>query len=194
MPRGVVRAGMLVAAAAAVVLATGCAQAIPPVGEPIPEPEAPVMSAVDCRSEPTSAMMFDGVATPDPTIPVPGRVPAGFEASAALRCVVDWGPLNEVETAPDAAPSAPIVQVERVDGDLTALLAALAEPDDLTPVDTWCTADVEIVRPLWLEDADGGVVPVHYPRNVCGKTKPAVHQALAGLAVTDVQPWTSPGR
>ena len=104
---------------------------------------------------------------------------------------------DEVETAPDTAPtapSAPIVQVERLDGDLTALLAALAEPDDLTPIDTWCTADVEIVRPLWLEDPDGGVVPVHYPRNVCGKTKPAVHQALAGLAVTDVQPWTSPGR
>jgi hypothetical protein len=197
MPRGVVRAaGMLVGTAAAVVLATGCAGALPPVGEPIPEPEAPVMSAVDCRSEPTSAMMFDSSATPDPTIPVPGRVPAGFEASAALLCVVDRTPLNEVDTAPDVAPSTPNlrVRVERLEGDLTALLAALAEPDDLAPVDTVCTADMEIVPALWLEDADGGVVPVHYPRNVCGKTKPAVHEAIAGLEVTDVQPWTSPGR
>jgi hypothetical protein len=82
--------------------------------------------------------------------------------------------------------------VERLEGDLADLLAALATPDDPVPTDVMCTADMEIVPALWLEDSAGRVVPVHYPRDVCGKTKPAVHDALDGLEVTAVEPWSAP--
>jgi hypothetical protein len=191
MPRSVVQAGVLVGAAALAVCASGCAGAAPPGSGPPPATGAPLQSMVDCRSEPSSAMMFDPSATPDPSIPVPGRVPAGFQASAALLCDIDWAPIGEVDLAPaDEGKLELTVQVERHEGDLTALLAALAEPDDQGPTDIVCTADLEIVPALWLEGADGMVTPVHYPRNDCGKTKPAVHDALDELEVTDVESWT----
>lgn len=137
--------------------------------------------------------MLDPSATPDPSIPVPGRVPDDFEASAALLCVVDWMPVEEVDLAPtDEGELEPSVQVERLEGDLTGLLAALAMPDDAVPDDIACTADLQIVPALWLEDSAGRVVPVHYPRDACGKTKPAVHDALDGLEVTAVEPWSLP--
>lgn len=165
----------------------------PPGGGAPPAADAPVQDAVDCRSEPSSGMMLDPSATPDPSIPVPGRVPEGFEASAALLCVVDWVPMEAVDLAPtDEGELELTAQVERLEGELADLLAALAEPDDAVPTDVMCTADMEIVPALWLEDSAGRVVPVHYPRDVCGKTKPAVHDALDGLEVTAVEPWSLP--
>ena len=82
------------------------------------------------------------------------------------------------------------MKVERFEGDLGPLVTALAEPDDPVPTDQMCTADMELVAPLWLEDADGRLIPVHYPRDACGKTKQAVHDALAGLEVTSVSEVT----
>ena len=98
--------------------------------------------------------------TPDPSIPVPGRVPEGFEASAALRC--DTIDVDPVDGAPEF-----VAEVERLEGDLEPLLAALAEPDDAAPPNLVCTADMEIVPALWLESRDGQVIPVHYPRDGC---------------------------
>ena len=205
MPRATASAAAALAGAAVVLLA-GCAQAVPPVGEPIPMPDAPRLTEVDCRSEPSSGMMFDPGpfdpgASPDPSIPVPGRVPAGFEASAALLCVVDWPPIEAVDPAPPSdqgdlgesgGPIEPVVRIERLQGDLTALLAALAAPDDAVPATIVCTADLELVPALWLEDDAGSVAPVHYPRDACGKTKPAVRDALAGLDVTATEVWIAP--
>ena len=171
--------------------ASGCAGSGPPGGAAPPVADAPIQDAVDCRSEPSSGMMLDASATPDPSIPVPGRVPAGFEASAALLCVVDWIPMEGADLAPTEEGELELTaQVERLEGDLTELLAALAEPDDPAPTNVMCTADLEIVPALWLEDSAGRVMPVHYPRNVCGKTKPAVRDALDGLEVTSVEPWS----
>ena len=151
---------------------SGCAQ------HAAPGPEATPVAAIDCRSEPSSVPWF-GSMTPDPSIPVPGRVPEGFEASAALRCeTIDVDPV-------DGAPEF-VAEVERLEGDLEPLLAALAEPDDAAPPNLVCTADMEIVPALWLESRDGQVTPVHYPRDACGKTKPGTHDALESLDVTSV--------
>ena len=151
-------------------------------------PETPPVAApqttVDCRTE-GSWMLPDALPTPDPSIPVPGRVPDDFEASAALRC--DWVEFGTVEES-----GGPVAEIRRFEGDLTPLLAALAEPDDPVPTDVVCTADMELVAPLWLESVDGSLIAVHYPRDACGKTKPAVHEALDALEVTSVSEWTPP--
>ena len=178
--------------------ASGCASNAPsgPSGPAAPvEPTVPIaepVAEIDCRTEGTW-MLPDAPATPDPSIPVPGRVPDGFEPVAALRCTPLVPGAEGVEAeAPvdDTDPTAVVARVERFEGDLDPLVTALAEPDDPVPTDQVCTADLELVAPLWLEDADGQLIPVHYPRDACGKTKPAVHDALAGLEVTSVSEVT----
>ncbi|MFD4422219.1 hypothetical protein ACFWN7_12060 [Agromyces sp. NPDC058484] len=159
----------------------GCASGAP-AAPPAPPPVAAPAAAIDCRTEGTWMLLPDAPATPDPSIPVPGRVPDGFEASAALRCSVDWIRVEEPTSGGRA-----YVQVERLEGDLAPLLAALAEPDDPVPADLACTADMEIVSPLWLEGSDGTLIPVRYPRDACGKTKPGTHDALDRLEVVSVQ-------
>lgn len=156
---------------------SGCAQRV------APGPDAEPLAAIDCRSEPSSAPWF-GTTTPDPSIPVPGRVPDGFEASAALRCT-----MIHVDDQP-----AFVAEVERFEGDLEPLLDALAEPDDAAPPNLACTADMEMVPALWLEGRDGMVIPVHYPRDACGKTKAGVRDALASLHVTAIEQrrWAAP--
>jgi len=168
-----------VAAAVVVVVVTGCA---PRSDAPPLAPDAHETTTVDCRTEGT---WWDlAPETSDADVPVPGRVPDGFDAVAALRCrIVDLPTAPVNGTFPPAT-----VQIERWEGDLDPLLDALADADDPVPKDFACTADMELVRPLWLESADGTVIPVRYPRNACGKTKPAVTEALERLelvAVTD---------
>jgi hypothetical protein len=167
------RAGFIAGGAVLAALALGgCAQSLP--AAPI-APDAQPASEVDCRTEGTW-WGPDAPDTPDPAVPVPGRVPAGFEPVAALRCVVDLSPGVVNETTPE-----PVMRVQRLEGDLGPLLDALAQADDPVPPDIMCTADMELVPPLWLEDADGAVIPVHYPRDACGKTKPAVRDAVERL-------------
>ncbi|WP_168627219.1 hypothetical protein [Cryobacterium sp. BB307] len=200
------RGGGLAAAAMLMTLvATGCAQSAP-LG-----PEAEGHETVDCRSEPSALSPNPDGRLDDSSVAVPGRVPDGFEAVAALRCSLEltlapapdrepvplefWsesGPPPNVETPENAAGGEVVWRVERLEGDLTRLLNALAAPDDLPSAGLACTADMEIVPALWLESRSGEFVPVHYPRNGCGKTKPAVRDALAGLQVTIVvAPLTS---
>jgi hypothetical protein len=166
---------------------SGCTQNAP---QPVPEadavrtgvPEAELHDAVDCRSEASWLMPDAEEPTTEISIPVPGRVPARFDASAAVRCSV------EVDLSPVGGLGGSVVwRLERLEGDLRPLLDALAQPDDVAPDGLACTADMEIVPALWLKARAGGFVPVHYPRDACGKTKPAVWDALNGLKVTMVE-------
>ncbi len=167
------------AAGAVALLLTGCTLQAPPGPQALPQ------ERIDCRSEPGSMPPGSEMTAPNPPIPVPGRVPAGFEASAALRCALEFADIGDEGDARDAMEIS--WRVERFEGDLAPLLAALAAPDDVPPPDQACTADMELVPALWLEGRDGVVVPVRYPRDGCGKTKPGVRNALDALEVTSVE-------
>jgi hypothetical protein len=146
-------------------------------------PEAVLHDAVDCRSEPSSWVPDTDEPTADSSIPVPGRLPVGFDATAAVRCSLEF------DLAPVGGPDAEVFwRVERFQGDLGPLLNALAISDDGRPSGEFlCTADMEFVPALWLEARAGGFAPVHYPRDACGKTKPAVRNSLNALQVTTVK-------
>ncbi|MBT2497827.1 hypothetical protein J7E25_01835 [Agromyces sp. ISL-38] len=176
--------GFATLAVLAGLLASGCAQNAPdgPGANAPDRPEAQLHEAIDCQSEPSSLLPNAEEPTADPSIPVPGRVPEGFEATAAVRCSVEFGEPGEAGDEMEV-----FWLVERFEGDLGPLLEALAVADDVPPEGLMCTADMEMVPPLWLEARSGGFVPVHYPRDGCGKTKPAVHDALDGLQVTMVE-------
>jgi len=180
------RRAFAVAAALAGLLAlasSGCASNAPsgPIAEPVAE--------IDCRTEGTW-MLPDALSTPDPSIPVPGRVPDGFEPAAALRCTSLTPDIEGTAPVDDQQADVVVAQVERFEGDLAPLVTALAESDDPVPADLACTADMELVPPLWLEGVDGRLIPVHYPRNACGKTKPGVHEALDALQLVSVSEVT----
>ena len=142
-------------------LATGCASQ---PAKPIPPAE--VTAAVHCLS--------DGQTEPEA-----GSVPKGFDPVAVYRC-------NPHATLEDAEGRWSAVEIEHLTGDLMPLLQALAEPDD-APNGNPCMAMAELVRPLWLVDAAGRAIHVHYPRTSCGFTKPAVHAALDHLTVADTR-------
>ena len=161
---------------------SGAGELSPPSesAEAPPAPDAEPAAAVDCRTEWSPMLQgADSAATADPGIATPGRVPAGFEASAALLCS------NLDRVALEGAMRI-TADVARLEGDLVPLLDALAQPDGVLPSNLSCTADMEVVPALWLEGRDGMVIPVHYPRDGCGKTTSAVRGALDDLETTDV--------
>ena len=110
-----------------------------------------------------------------PDAPAAGRIPADFTPTTAVRC-------DQTGSVEDAAGQWSGVTAVTLSGDMTQLVAAMSEPDDRTGLGP-CTADMELVPPLWLVDADGRAIHAHYPRDECAKTKPGVHNALAGLTV-----------
>jgi hypothetical protein len=77
------------------------------------------------------------------------------------------------------------VTVETRTGDFGPLLSALAEPSDQAGFNQACTADMEIVPELWLENATGEAMRAAWPSTACGKTKRATWKALEKLAMTD---------
>ncbi|WP_166873923.1 hypothetical protein [Salinibacterium sp. ZJ450] len=162
--------------AAVALLVTGCATV--PGGSP--EPDAAIVEAHDCLAPNLGDLVFppEASAVDRPPAPAPGRVPADFQPVTAYRCVLH----SSVE---DAEGIWSAVTVERFDGDLSALLTALAQPHDGSSPLMACTADMELVPPLWLADAAGRAVHVSYPRNACGKTKPATRDALEALTLTE---------
>ncbi|MHA7262469.1 hypothetical protein ACX80W_04590 [Arthrobacter sp. TMN-37] len=162
------------------VLLSGCGGA--PDGNAQSVDAAEIVDGYDCLAP----NLGGWTVPPDPThppgsqhqdAPDPGRVPAGFVPTTAVRC-------DQMGSVDDAEGQWSAVTAVTLTGDLAPLLAALAEPDDgIGPGP--CTADMELVSPLWLVDAAGRAVHAHYPRDRCAKTKPGVHQALAGLSVRE---------
>lgn len=161
-------------------LLSGCASA--PGGVARAVDAAETVEGYDCLAPNLGGWVLPPApsSAPDPQhpdAPQPGRVPVGFTPTMAVRC-------DLMASIEDAEGRWSGVTAVTLAGDLTALLVALSEPDD----GSWpgpCTADAELVPPLWLVDANGRAINAHYPRNGCGKTKPGVRDALAGLNVRE---------
>ena len=168
------------------VLLSGCA-GLPGYPAATDTPVAQLVDGIDCQAPnlnnngmvfPTDVSAQTDLTAAHPDAPVPGMVPADFEPVAAYRCTF-YGSVEDAEGLWSA------VTVETRTGDFDALLAALAEPNDQPGLNQACTADMEIVPELWLEDAAGEALRAAWPRTSCGKTKPATAIALEHLELTD---------
>ncbi|WP_104137764.1 hypothetical protein [Cryobacterium sp. Y62] len=167
------------------VFLSGCA-GLPGFPAATDSPVAQLVAGVDCQAPNLNHEIVeqDGVPTQTdltaehPAAPDPGRVPADFDPVAAYRCTF-FGSLDDAQGRWSA------VQVETLEGDFGALLSALAEPSDQAGPNQACTADMELVPELWLENTDGDALRAAWPRTSCGKTKPATHTALDELELTD---------
>ncbi len=157
MPR--IRPSLIVLAAAAVAL-TGCASA----------PQAQMPSEIVAEISCASMDPFGG----DPG--GAGPMPVDFEPVAAVRCV----PFQTVE---DDEGIWSVVLRERLEGDLTALLRAQAEPDDARSLGP-CAAIAVIAPQIWLTDAAGRGIRVRYPSDGCSQPKlDLIGDALDALTV-----------
>ena len=105
-------------------------------------------------------------------------VPTDFEPVAAHLCTFS-GSVDDDQGRWAA------VTVETRTGDFGPLLSALAEPSDQAGSNQACTADMEFVPELWLENATGEAMRAAWPGTACGKTKRATWKALEMLALTD---------
>ena len=166
-------------------LLSGCA-GLPGYPAATDTPVAQLAAGVDCQAP---NLNNNGIVVPGgvpaqtdltatrPDAPAPGMVPAGFEPVAAYRCTFH-GSVDDAEGRWSA------VTVETLEGNFDALLAALAEPNDQAGLDQACSADMEFVPELWLENAAGEAMRAAWPRTACGKTKPATAKALDQLTLT----------
>jgi hypothetical protein len=114
----------------------GCAT-VAPVRSPLPAAES--VPFVDCDADEAQVR--------------PGRVSDGFVAVIAYRC----DQILALAT-PGAEPSqSPPPPPYRYEGDLSALVAALAQPDD-PKWDGPCPLLQKIAADIWLEDASGTII------------------------------------
>ncbi|TFD54526.1 hypothetical protein E3T55_03655 [Cryobacterium frigoriphilum] len=171
-------------ALAAVLLLSGCGGPAAP-GE---VPPAALVNGVDCQAPNLSESVLvypsaPGLATDvplHPDAPAAGDVPAGFEPVTLIRCTF-------MDTVEDEQGLWSAVTVETLTGDFARLLTALAEPDDEPGFNQACTADMEFVPVLWLENAAGDAMRVAWPMTSCNKTKPATHEVVDSFTVTATQ-------
>ncbi len=130
---------------------TGCAGALPFLSG---EPRADAVPIDELRCG-------DGFGGVDPDV-VAGAVPDGFEPVALHRC-------DGFTTQTDAEGIWAGSRVERFEGDLSELLAALAEPNAAAAFA--CPASMWIGPELWLEGADGRFIRVPYPSDGCAQPR-----------------------
>ncbi|WP_109209620.1 MULTISPECIES: hypothetical protein [Microbacterium] len=155
---------LVVALAAAAFALTGCAAPGQPEGAPVGPAE--IVAEISCAGMDPFGGDSEGS----------GTAPDDFDAVAAVRCV----PFQTVE---DDEGIWSVVLRERLEGDLTALLAAQAQPDDARWMGA-CAAIATIAPMVWLTDAEGRGIRLRYPSDGCGQPKVGlIGDALAGLAV-----------
>ncbi|WP_417561752.1 hypothetical protein [Microbacterium sp.] len=158
--RQVVLVGVLAVAA----LLAGCAAGPPAAPGATPRPAATPVTAMGCAETEVG--------------PSAGAVPAGFAAVAVYLC-------DPHATETDAEGTWLGSRLTRYEGDLAALLAALAAPD-APPTDGACPAIAFVGPWLWLEGDAGTYVRAAYPSNACGMPRTdAVFAALDKLTVAD---------
>lgn len=144
------KTGAFIAVLLAAVL-TGCAGSLPFVsGEP--RGDAVPIDELRCG---------DGFGAVDPDV-VAGAVPDGFEPVALHRC-------DGLTTQTDAEGIWSGSRIERFEGDLSELLAALAEPNAAPGF--VCPASMWIGPELWLEGTDGRFIRVPYPSDGCAQPR-----------------------
>lgn len=178
-----VRSSGAVGALAAVLLVCGCAGPAGPAS-PVPEVPAEVVAGVDCLAPNLgqTALVYPAVPTATdvtvhPDAPAAGDVPADFDPVTLTRCTY-------LDTVEDERGLWSAVTVETLTGDFDRLLSAFAEPDDEAVFHQACTADMEFVPELWLQDAAGDSIRAAWPVTACGKTKPATHEVIGSFTVT----------
>ena len=166
---------------------TLCGCGLFPGGSGTYTPEAAVIQEnVDCPGstlgwlpEPASPPASDVSGAPSEEVVLAGSVPEGFVPVQVIRCsIVVKDPTGDFTQ---------VLQEEPLEGDYSDLLAALAKPSDKGGSGP-CTADMEIIPPLWMVDAQGRAIQVTWPLDACGKTrgKPDTSKALAKLSVGQV--------
>ncbi|WP_157884038.1 hypothetical protein [Arthrobacter alpinus] len=158
----------------------GCSTSPGKVSHYTPAPAA-IQEKVDCLAPPE---WHDGSEASQPASDLRGSVPGGFVPVQVVRCQQDFLEQAGVYTR--------VVRQEHLEGDYSALLAALAQPSDRANGNMACTADAELLPALWLVNADGQAIHVVWPVDACGKArgKPDTAKALAGLTVGEVQVQT----
>lgn len=111
-----------------------------------------------------------------PASDLSGSVPEGFVPAQVIRCLI--------EVKDPTGDYTRVLLEEYLEGDFSDLLAALAKPSDKGGSGP-CTADMEIIPPLWMVDAQGRAIQVAWPLDACGKTrgKPDTGKALEQLSV-----------
>jgi hypothetical protein len=107
-----------------------------------------------------------------------GLVPAEFTAVAVLRC-------DPFASRQDDDGIWSGALLERLEGDVEPVIAALATPSDPTSLGP-CTAIGYVLPELWVEDRDRNVVRVAIPTDGCGAPKAVgLEGALDALAVVE---------
>ncbi len=158
---------MIIAAALAMLalipILAGCG-IIPGVG-PDPRTDAEPVASVTCPET-----YADGYAQA-------GLVPSEFQPVAVLRC----DPYASREDS-DGVWSGALL--ERLEGDLENVLAALAQPSDPLSIGA-CPAIGYLLPEMWVEGTDGTVVRIAVPTDGCGAPKNVgLDAALSTLTVT----------
>lgn len=108
-----------------------------------------------------------------------GSVPEGFVPVQVVRCsTLVKDPTGDYTV---------VLLEEHLEGDYSQLLAALAQPSDKGGSGP-CTADMEVIPPLWMVDSKGRAIQLAWPVDACGKTrgKPGTGKTLAELSVAQV--------
>lgn len=146
-------------------------------------PPAAIQEKVDCLA---TVPGWAELPASTPPANLSGSVPEGFIPVDVITCSQDY---SEAGGVPQA-----LVRQQHLEGDYTALLAALAKPSARGGSGP-CTADMEIVPGLWLVNAAGEAVSATWPTDGCGKTggRPDTAKALAGLRKGPVEVLLVPG-